>query len=114
MRISDCSSDVCSSDLLLPPVSTAPCFAIRKPAAKVYTLEDYVADRIMMPLQADALRKAVRDRRNILIAGGTSSGKTTPAHRTEECSVGKECVSAGRYRWPTNTVKTREIDKKKK
>src|SRR3546814_256883 len=80
MRISDCSSDVCSSDLLLPPVSTAPCFAIRKPAAKVYTLEDYVADRIMMPLQADALRKAVRDRRNILIAGGTSSGKTTLAN----------------------------------
>jgi type IV secretion system protein VirB11 len=65
---------------LLPPISTAPCFAIRKPAAKVYTLEDYVADRIMMPLQADALRKAVRDRRNILIAGGTSSGKTTLAN----------------------------------
>lgn len=65
---------------LLPPVSTAPCFAIRKPAAKVYTLEDYVADRIMMPLQADALRKAVRERRNILIAGGTSSGKTTLAN----------------------------------
>jgi len=65
---------------LLPPVSTAPCFAIRKPAAKVYTLEDYVANRIMIPLQADALRKAVRDRRNILIAGGTSSGKTTLAN----------------------------------
>lgn len=65
---------------LLPPVSTAPCFAIRKPAAKVYTLEDYVTDRVMMPLQAVALRKAVRDRRNILIAGGTSSGKTTLAN----------------------------------
>jgi type IV secretion system protein VirB11 len=65
---------------LLPPVSTAPCFAIRKPAAKVYTLEDYVADRIMMPLQADALRRAVRARRNTLIAGGTSSGKTTLAN----------------------------------
>jgi type IV secretion system protein VirB11 len=65
---------------LLPPVSTAPCFAIRKPAAKVYTLDDYVADRIVMPVQADALRKAVRDRRNLLIAGGTSSGKTTLAN----------------------------------
>lgn len=60
---------------LLPPVATAPCFAIRKPAAKVYTLDDYVADRIVMPVQADVLRKAVRDRRNLLIAGGTSSGK---------------------------------------
>ncbi|MDX3966824.1 MAG: P-type conjugative transfer ATPase TrbB [Bradyrhizobium sp.] len=65
---------------LLPPVSTAPCFAIRKPAAKVYTLDDYVADRIVIPVQADALRKAVRDRRNLLIAGGTSSGKTTLAN----------------------------------
>jgi type IV secretion system protein VirB11 len=65
---------------LLPPVSTAPCFAIRKPAARVYTLDDYVADRIVMPVQADSLRKAVRDRRNLLIAGGTSSGKTTLAN----------------------------------
>ena len=65
---------------LLPPVSTAPCFAIRKPAAKVYTLDDYIADRIIVPVQADALRKAVRDRCNLLIAGGTSSGKTTLAN----------------------------------
>lgn len=65
---------------ILPPVSTAPCFAIRKPAARVYTLDDYVADRIMTPPQADALRQAVHDRRNILVAGGTSSGKTTLAN----------------------------------
>ena len=65
---------------LLPPVALAPCFAIRKPAARVYRLADYVADHIMMPIQADALRKAVRDRRNILVAGGTSSGKTTLAN----------------------------------
>lgn len=65
---------------ILPPVSTAPCFAIRKPAAKIYTLDDYVADRIVTPLQAEALRQAVRDRRNLLIAGGTSSGKTTLAN----------------------------------
>lgn len=65
---------------ILPPVSTAPCFAIRKPAAKVYALDDYIADRIVTPLQAGALRQAVRDRRNLLIAGGTSSGKTTLAN----------------------------------
>src|SRR3546814_4888042 len=59
---------------LLPPVSLAPCFAIRKPAARVYTLVDYVADQVMLPLQADAMKRAVRERRNILIAGGTSSG----------------------------------------
>ena len=65
---------------LLPPVSAAPCFSIRKPATRLYTLEDYVADRIMTTLQANALRKAVVDRHNILIAGGTSSGKTTLAN----------------------------------
>lgn len=65
---------------ILPPVSTAPCFSIRKPAAQVYTLMDYVADGIMPAEVARMLSLAVVDRRNILIAGGTSSGKTTLAN----------------------------------
>ncbi len=65
---------------ILPPVATAPCFSIRKPAVKVYTLEDYVADRILTPLQAETLKRAVVEQRNLLIAGGTSSGKTTLAN----------------------------------
>lgn len=65
---------------LLPPVSRAPCFAIRKPAAKIFIIDDYVSERILTPIQAEILRKAVRDRRNLLIAGGTSSGKTTMAN----------------------------------
>lgn len=65
---------------VLPPVSPAPCFAIRKPAAKIFTLTDYVRGQIMVPIQADALRQAVRERKNILVAGGTSSGKTTLAN----------------------------------
>ncbi|WP_207790425.1 P-type conjugative transfer ATPase TrbB [Sandaracinobacter neustonicus] len=65
---------------LLPPVATAPCFAIRKPAVKVHRLIDYVAGGMLAPVQADLLRRAVIDRKNILIAGGTSSGKTTFAN----------------------------------
>ncbi|MEP2829303.1 MULTISPECIES: P-type conjugative transfer ATPase TrbB [Alphaproteobacteria] len=65
---------------LLPPVASAPCFAIRKPAARIHTLDDYIADRILSPEQASALRDAVADRRNLLVAGGTSSGKTTLAN----------------------------------
>jgi P-type conjugative transfer ATPase TrbB len=65
---------------LLPPVSMAPCFSIRKPAKRIYSLDDYVSDRIMLPAQADALRLAVAERKNILVAGGTSSGKTTLAN----------------------------------
>lgn len=65
---------------LLPPVATAPCFAIRKPAVKLHRLADYVTDGILAPVQADLLHRAVVDRKNILIAGGTSSGKTTFAN----------------------------------
>ncbi|MEM1381859.1 MAG: ATPase, T2SS/T4P/T4SS family, partial [Pseudomonadota bacterium] len=62
---------------LLPPVVAAPAFAIRKPAVAVFTLDDYVAAEIMDGSAADALREAVASRANILVAGGTSSGKTT-------------------------------------
>ncbi|WP_291696176.1 P-type conjugative transfer ATPase TrbB [Bradyrhizobium sp.] len=62
---------------LLPPVVAAPAFAIRKPAVAVFTLDDYVTAGVMTADQADALRRAVAARRNILVAGGTSTGKTT-------------------------------------
>jgi type IV secretion system protein TrbB len=62
---------------LLPPVVVAPTFAIRKPAVALFTLDDYVWTGIMPAAYADALRVAVAERRNILVAGGTSTGKTT-------------------------------------
>lgn len=62
---------------LLPPVVAAPSFAIRKPAIAVFTLDDYVASGIMTRLQAEALRLGVATQANILVAGGTSTGKTT-------------------------------------
>src|SRR5487761_2312046 len=62
---------------LLPPVVTAPAFAIRKPAVAVFTLDDYVASGTMTAGQAALLRGAVAARKNILVAGGTSTGKTT-------------------------------------
>ncbi|HEX9275536.1 MAG TPA: P-type conjugative transfer ATPase TrbB [Casimicrobiaceae bacterium] len=62
---------------LLPPVVAAPAFAIRKPAVAVFTLDDYVAAGIMSADEADVLRRAVERRRNVLVAGGTSTGKTT-------------------------------------
>jgi type IV secretion system protein TrbB len=65
---------------LLPPVVTAPCFAIRKPATRSYTLADYVSDRLMSEHQSRLLQESVAAHHNILIAGGTSSGKTTLAN----------------------------------
>ncbi len=62
---------------LLPPVVSAPTFAIRKPAVAVFTLDDYVRAGIMCRDASVALRDAVVSRANILVAGGTSTGKTT-------------------------------------
>jgi len=62
---------------LLPPVVAAPAFAIRRPAVAVFTLAAYVEAGILTDAQATLLRAAVADRRNILVAGGTSTGKTT-------------------------------------
>lgn len=65
---------------VLPPVVRAPSFAIRKRALKIITLARYVADGILSDVQAEFLRRAVRDRQNIVVAGGTSTGKTTLAN----------------------------------
>ena len=62
---------------LLPPVVAAPTFAIRKPAVAVFLLEDYVDAGIMSGREAELLRSGVADRLNILVAGGTGTGKTT-------------------------------------
>lgn len=62
---------------LLPPLVAAPIFAIRKPATALFWLDDYVAAGVLSAAQADILRQAVATRRNILVVGGTSTGKTT-------------------------------------
>ncbi|MEM7569760.1 MAG: P-type conjugative transfer ATPase TrbB [Pseudomonadota bacterium] len=65
---------------VLPPVATAPCFSIRKAAAQAFTLEDYVSAGTLSPVHARLLKQAVLERQNILIVGGTGSGKTTLAN----------------------------------
>lgn len=65
---------------VMPPVAAAPCFAIRRPAGRVITLEEYVASGAMSPAHAESLKQAVAERANILVVGGTSSGKTTLAN----------------------------------
>jgi len=62
---------------VVPPLAAAPAFAIRKPASLVFTLADYVRAEVMDARQAELLEAAVVARRNILVVGPTSSGKTT-------------------------------------
>ena len=61
----------------LPPIVPFPTFAIRKKAAAIFTLEQYVEAGIMTAAQCEALKNAVATHRNILVIGGTGSGKTT-------------------------------------
>jgi type IV secretion system protein TrbB len=62
---------------VMPPVAPAPCFSIRKPAQRLYMLDDYMRDGIMGPQAAALLKEQVHAQKNIVVVGGTSSGKTT-------------------------------------
>lgn len=62
---------------VLPPVSKAPTFTIRKKPPVIFTLEDYVRDDIMTQEQATVLVDGVDRRQNILVGGGTGAGKST-------------------------------------
>lgn len=62
---------------LLPPLVDNPAFAIRLRARSVFTLDDYVVKNIMSENQANVIKNSVKNRKNILVSGGTGSGKTT-------------------------------------
>lgn len=64
----------------LPPVVTAACFTIRKHVVRILSLDQYVDNGNITQEQADLLRQAVLARKNIIVAGGTGSGKTTFAN----------------------------------
>lgn len=82
---------------IIAPIVDAPVFAIRKKANMVFPLEEYAQRGMLRPgthsrdgksgldfsargSTLQALHAAVRQRANILIVGGTGSGKTTLAN----------------------------------
>lgn len=65
---------------LLPPVVSRPTFSIRRRASRLIPLDDYVKSKVMTNRQADVVRNAIASRLNIVISGGTGSGKTTLAN----------------------------------
>ena len=65
---------------LLPPVVSRPTFTIRRRASRLIPLDDYVSSKLMTARQADVIRNAIESRLNIVISGGTGSGKTTLAN----------------------------------
>lgn len=62
------------------PSVDSPTFTIRKHIERAISIDDYVAYGRLCEVEADFLRHAIKARSNILIAGGTGSGKTTLAN----------------------------------
>jgi type IV secretion system protein TrbB len=65
---------------IIPPLSKSPVFAIRKKAVRVFSLEDLQIQEIITKETCNYLINAVLQRKNILVVGGTDSGKTTFAN----------------------------------
>lgn len=61
----------------IPPITKGPGIAIRKHSSAVFPIERYIAERRISTDAWEYLQNAIQNRRNILIAGGTGSGKTT-------------------------------------
>jgi len=77
----------------IPPIVEKPSFTIRQKATMVYTLDDYVKSGIMTINQKEKINRAVKDRRNILVVGGTGTGKTTLTNAIlEEIAKGEHRV----------------------
>ncbi|CCM80089.1 MULTISPECIES: P-type conjugative transfer ATPase TrbB [Rhizobium] len=65
---------------LLPPLVAKPAFTIRRRASRLIPLNDYIRSGVMNEQQASTIRSAIAARLNIIISGGTGSGKTTLAN----------------------------------
>ncbi len=62
---------------VIPPIVIHPSFNLRKKASAVFPLSQYVETGRVQQSDVEILRKAVLTRKNILVVGGTGTGKTT-------------------------------------
>lgn len=65
---------------MLPPITPRPTFAIRKKATRIFSLSDFEEQGVIADGVRPLLEAAVLKRKNILVIGGTDSGKTTFAN----------------------------------
>lgn len=67
-------------EAMIPIIVENPCFTIRKKILKVLKLDDYVNQGAFTEKEKDLIISYVKNKRNILIVGGTDTGKTTFAN----------------------------------
>lgn len=72
-------------EALIPPLVAKPIFTLRKKALLIFSLDDYVQKGIMTARQKEVIEQAILDRKNILVVGGTGTGKTTLANAVLDC-----------------------------
>lgn len=61
----------------MPPIVSSPCFTIRKKARQVFSLQQLSQQGVLSETQMCSLQYLIDDRKNILVVGGTGTGKTT-------------------------------------
>ncbi len=67
----------CRIQGFVPPITEGPALIIRKPPRRLIPLEEYVAQGVLSEAGHELLRRIIGQRRNIIVAGPTASGKTT-------------------------------------
>ncbi len=78
---------------IIPPLAVSgPCVTIRKFPEQRLQMKDLVARNSLTETAADFLRACVVSRRNILVSGGTGTGKTTLLNCLSDCIPTKERI----------------------
>ena len=60
-----------------PPIVSRPVFFLRKMAARIFTLEEYLEQGILKEKHYNYIIQAIKQRKNVIVVGATNSGKTT-------------------------------------
>jgi len=79
-------------NVVIPPVVPHPTVTIRKFRPDKYHVDDLVENGTMTPQMADFFRACVQQRLNIVVSGGTGTGKTTLLNAISEFIPSRERI----------------------